>query len=115
MDIVDLIRARRLHAGMTQRALAERAGFPQSSIARIESKDIDPRWSTLERLLDALNMEVSIQEHKQRSDNSLIRQMLKLSPAVRVQRNTRAVRNLRRLNARSPDAKPSSRSDSDPK
>ncbi|CAN5446936.1 hypothetical protein BH10ACT2_BH10ACT2_20820 [soil metagenome] len=43
----------RSHRGLSQRALAARAGVEQSTIARIESSDADPTFSTVARLLDA--------------------------------------------------------------
>ncbi|RLF21563.1 MAG: hypothetical protein DRJ68_03175 [Thermoprotei archaeon] len=48
------LRRMRLMAGLTQRELAERAGVSQSLIARIESGTVDPRLSTLRRILKAL-------------------------------------------------------------
>jgi transcriptional regulator with XRE-family HTH domain len=39
-------------AGLSQRALARRAGTSQSVIARIENGTSSPNWDTLERLLN---------------------------------------------------------------
>lgn len=47
----DLVRQARLRRGLSQRALAARAGVEQSTIARIESGEADPTWSTVNRLL----------------------------------------------------------------
>lgn len=44
----------RLNANLTQTELAKRAGLSQSLIARIEAGDIDPRVSTLGKILRAL-------------------------------------------------------------
>lgn len=44
----------RLQAGLTQKELAERAGVSQSLIARIESGSVDPRISTLRRIISAI-------------------------------------------------------------
>ena len=49
----ELKRLRR-EAGLTQRQLAELAGVSQSLIARIESGSVDPRASTLRRILAAI-------------------------------------------------------------
>jgi uncharacterized protein len=46
-----LLRTERRHAGITQRELADRTGVPQSTIARIELGQTDPRASTLNALL----------------------------------------------------------------
>jgi len=50
----DYIRYLRKRAGLTQRELARRAGVSQSLIARIESGAIDPRLSTLRKILKVL-------------------------------------------------------------
>ncbi len=49
----EILRTARLVAGLTQRALAERAGTAQSVIARIETGVTSPSWDTLERLVAA--------------------------------------------------------------
>ena len=49
------IRRMRIRAGLTQKELAERAGVSQSLIARIERGSVDPRLSTLKRILSALD------------------------------------------------------------
>jgi predicted transcriptional regulator len=50
----DLKRCRK-RLGLTQTQLAEKAGVSQSLIARIEAGDIDPRLSTLRKIVNALN------------------------------------------------------------
>lgn len=49
----ELVRAARRLAGLTQRALARRAGTAQSVVARIEQGAADPSTATLTRLLAA--------------------------------------------------------------
>lgn len=44
----------RKKAGLTQEALAEKAGLSQSLIARIEKGDIDTKLSTAQRMLDVI-------------------------------------------------------------
>jgi transcriptional regulator with XRE-family HTH domain len=46
-----LLRTARRQAGLTQRELAVRTGIPQSTVARIERGQVDPRTSTLGALL----------------------------------------------------------------
>ena len=53
-----LLREARTRAGLSQRALAQRAGTAQSVIARIERGRSSPTWETLERLLEAADFEV---------------------------------------------------------
>lgn len=50
----DDLRERRHRVELTQSALAERAGVSQPLIARIEGGDVDPRLSTLRRIVTAL-------------------------------------------------------------
>lgn len=49
------LRAMRKKAGLTQEQLAKKAGVSQALIARIEAGTIDPRISTLRKILAALN------------------------------------------------------------
>jgi transcriptional regulator with XRE-family HTH domain len=49
----ELIRTARTSRGLTQRALAARAGVAQSTIARFENGDADPTWTTVNRLLES--------------------------------------------------------------
>ena len=56
-----LLRQARTRAGLSQRALARRAGTAQSVIARIEQGITSPTWDTLERLLEAADFEVRAQ------------------------------------------------------
>ncbi len=48
-----LLRRARKRAGLSQRAMAERAGTAQSVVARVESGHTDPSSETLMRLLEA--------------------------------------------------------------
>lgn len=49
------LRERRIDLDLTQSALAEQAGVSQPLIARIEGGDVDPRLSTLRRIVEALD------------------------------------------------------------
>ncbi len=49
----DLLRLRKI-MGLTQKELATKAGVSQSLIARIENKNIDPRLSTVKKIIDVL-------------------------------------------------------------
>jgi predicted transcriptional regulator len=49
------LRERRDAIGLTQSELADRAGVSQPLIARIEGGDVDPRLSTLRRIVEALD------------------------------------------------------------
>jgi len=56
--IAEQVRAWRGVRGLSQRALAERAGMPYPMVARLELGQTDPRLSTLRRLAKALNVTV---------------------------------------------------------
>lgn len=59
------LRRLRISAGLTQAELAARVGMSQSLIARIEAGDVDPRFSTYSRILQALkSAEIEKQENK---------------------------------------------------
>lgn len=53
---VPLVRAWREHLGLTQDAVAERAGMQQPSLARLERGEIKPRTATLARLAAAMGL-----------------------------------------------------------
>lgn len=59
-DIVSSIIRRRQELGISQRALAERCGLPQSLIARIETLKTTPKLDTLVRLMQALNLRLQV-------------------------------------------------------
>jgi len=54
VPIADDLRRMRKNAGYTQKILAERAGVSQSLIARIEKGVVDPRLSTVQKIMRAL-------------------------------------------------------------
>jgi transcriptional regulator with XRE-family HTH domain len=56
--ISEQVRAWRTVRGLSQRALAERAGMVYPMVARLELGQTDPRLSTLERLAEALSIDV---------------------------------------------------------
>lgn len=49
------IRAQRVRLGLTQEQLADAAGVSQSLVARIELGEVDPSYSTLKAIVQALN------------------------------------------------------------
>ena len=56
-----MLRYARRRAVLTQRALAERSGVPQSTIGRIEAGTVDPRFSTLRHLLRACGFDLEVE------------------------------------------------------
>ena len=49
------IKKKRIELGLTQNELAKRAGVSQPLIARIETNDVDPRLSTVAKILNAFD------------------------------------------------------------
>lgn len=95
-----MLRAARRRAGLTQRELAERAGVPQSTIGRIEIGAIDPRASTLTRLLRKCGLELDVQPALGVGvDRSQIRALLALAPRERIERTVEAARGVARIRA----------------
>jgi transcriptional regulator with XRE-family HTH domain len=92
-----LLERARTQAGLSQRALAERAGTAQSVVARIELGEAVPTLRTLERLLRAAGFELELGAHpapvldRQLLDD--VPRILRLTPEARL----REVANLSRL------------------
>lgn len=91
----ELIREARLAAGLSQRALATRAGTSQSAIARYESGATAPSWETLQRLTGACGrrLRVDIEVPPNPGDVALAQRQLDLEPLQRL----RALRSFARL------------------
>lgn len=60
LAIGELITLVRNQLKMSQRALAKRAGIPQSTISRIESCSLQPNMSTLQKIADAISCDLII-------------------------------------------------------
>ena len=60
LTIGTLIKSIRVHLGMSQKALAKRAGVPQSTISRIEQEERDANLSTLNKILGAISCDLVI-------------------------------------------------------
>lgn len=72
-------------AGLSQRALAQRAKVPQPTIAAIERGRQDPRFETLLSLVEACGQELAaLPRPGEGVDRSLIREQLRLTPAQRL-------------------------------
>jgi transcriptional regulator with XRE-family HTH domain len=93
-----VLRWARGRAGLTQRRLAALAGVPQSTVSRIESGAIDPRISTLRRLLRSCGYELDARPRLgQGVDTSLIRERLGRSPRERLEDLAFAAESIARL------------------
>jgi transcriptional regulator with XRE-family HTH domain len=90
-----LVRKLRLSAGLSQRALAQRAGTSQPAIARYERGAATPSWETLQRLAAACGRRVKISSSvpPDPHDVELAEILLGLTPEERL----RALRRYARL------------------
>lgn len=79
--------------------MAARASVPQPTIARIELGLVDPRISTLQRLLAACNMALDAATSDSGVDVWQIRRALAMSPAERLEHAAAGARNVRALRA----------------
>ena len=80
-----LLRHARKRAGLTQRALAEKAGVPQPYVARVESGATDPRVSSLSRLLRACETTLeALPGSGEGIDTTSMVRLLRLTPAERL-------------------------------
>jgi transcriptional regulator with XRE-family HTH domain len=61
-----LVRQAREEAGLSLRALAQRADVAYTTICRIEHDQVDPTWGTLCKLFDALGEELGLERRKTR-------------------------------------------------
>lgn len=83
---------------MTQRGLADKAGVPQSQIAKIESGAVVPRVDTLDRLLEACGEGLeSLPRLGLGVDRTLARELLKLPPRERARVGIASSNNVREV------------------
>lgn len=80
-----ILREARRQAALTQQGLAEAAGKPQSTIAKIERGRRDPSLTTLQELVRAAGFDLRVQlVPRDDHDRQLIDAMLVLSPEERL-------------------------------
>ena len=85
MNGARLVRTTRLRAGLSQRALAARAGVPQSTVGRIETGRLIPRIDTVDRLLRAAGATLATEPDLGVGiDRTLIHELLRLTPDERL-------------------------------
>ena len=98
MDAGWTLREARRRAGLTQRALALKAGIPQPTIARIESHAVVPRVDTLDRLLSACGFALETYRRPGAGiDRTGIRELRRVRPVDRLRLAAQDARNLDRL------------------
>ena len=93
MILRSLVREARKRAGLTQIALAERAGVPQSTVARVESGVQVPSTDMVERLVRASGFEIRVAlGERDPGTLSLFERTLRRTPAQRLADATGAAR-----------------------
>jgi|SRR5579884_1327055 len=95
----ELIRRARRDAGLTQQELARRLATTQPVIARLESRNANPRIETLARALAACGRELVLDVGGPASgiDETLVASRLRLNAGERLASFERSYANVRRL------------------
>ena len=92
MNGAEIIREARLRAGLTQSALAVRAGTTQSAVSRWERGRADPGIDTLRRIVEACGLRLEIDFGPDPAPVASFEQNLALGPAERLDQLVRTVR-----------------------
>jgi transcriptional regulator with XRE-family HTH domain len=93
MSVARIVREARRRAGLTQAALAERAGVPKSTVGRIESGARTPSVELVERLVRAAGLEITLGlSEPDPATDSMFERTLRRTPAERLADATRAGR-----------------------
>ena len=89
MDVGQLLRSARLRAGLDQAGLAQRAATTQTYVSRVERGVTVPSLPTLERLLAAMGLRLSLQIEPvltgNRGPGELRREFLASTPEQRIE------------------------------
>ena len=87
MHAAQFVREARLRAGLTQRALASRAGVSQPLVARIETGQVEPSFERLLELVRACGFDLEIHVVPLDEDAwTLVEQGAQLDPDARLNR-----------------------------
>ena len=98
MDAARLLRHARARSGLSQRALAERAGISQPMISAIERGLQDPRHTTLDKLLRACGQQLDlVLTAGEGVDPTQFIANLRLSPQARVDAAVAGSKNVERM------------------
>jgi transcriptional regulator with XRE-family HTH domain len=101
LSIGALVKTVRMQLGMSQRALAQRAGVPQSTISRIEKEDRDSNLATLNKILAAISCDLVIVPLLQDSIESIRRKQARKV----AEKQVRYLKGTMNLEDQQPDAK----------
>ncbi len=93
-EFASLLRQMRHAAGLSQRALARRAGTSQPAVARYEGGAATPSWETLQRLAESCGrrLRVGVEIAPDAEDVELAERLLELTPVERLRALSRYAR-----------------------
>jgi transcriptional regulator with XRE-family HTH domain len=93
MGMASIVREARRRAGLSQAALAARAGVPKSTVGRIESGARTPSADLVEQLVRAAGFELTLSlSEPDPGTDSMFERTLRRTPAQRLADATRAAR-----------------------
>ena len=101
LTIGALIKSIRVQLGMSQKALAKRAGVPQSTISRIEQDVRDANLSTLNKILSAISCDLVIVPLLQDSIDAIQRKQAK----KKAEKQVRYLKGTMNLEDQQPDSR----------
>ena len=90
---VDKICEVRKKLGLTQKDLAKLSGVSQSMIAKIESELVDPSYSKVIAIMDALETESSKRENRKRAMHIMTKSILSAKPCEKLDKIINSMRN----------------------
>jgi len=91
--MASIVQEARRRAGLSQAALAEKAGVPKSTVGRIESGARTPSVELVERLVRAAGLQVTVSlAEPDPGTDSMFERTLRRTPAQRLADATRAAR-----------------------
>jgi transcriptional regulator with XRE-family HTH domain len=100
MDAAGMVKMARRRAGLTQRELARRSGVAQPTVSRIESGRMSPTFDTLNTLVAACGMDLVVLERgEDGADIAMVQDLLRMTPAERLNYHSQGARILERLRA----------------
>lgn len=81
------VKSLRKKANLTQKELAEKTGLSQGLIAKIENNTVDPKASTLRKILNVLENEIKVkQEHDVRACDIMTKKVISINHDETVRR-----------------------------
>ena len=86
------IKEMRRKLGLTQKQLAQLAGVSQSLIAKIESEHIDPAYSKVQAIIEALEDEVHKKQKIVLAKNLMTKPIVSMEPAENLERAMQLMR-----------------------